>query len=492
MKKTAFLSLLLFATLKSLMAQSAVDKGFKAINRDVIQAQVTFLSSDWFEGREAATPGAAMAADYLASIYKQMGIRPAGDDSTYFQKVPLVIFESPAKPTLSVEKNGLTVRFKPGQEFSAAQTTMGYKASGKIVWIGYGTTIQQKNKELTGKVVLRLVGQPRDGKLQPKELEELKNKNIANSGVAAILEYNPDDPYLDKNFRPTAQKAAQSEKAVSAIYSRRYILPGEEGNNIPVIKISKTVLNQLMDDSDRQIKSFIDNNIQPQVNGLVETGARVTADYKSCRNVVAVIEGSELPNEIIVVGGHYDHLGANNGFIWNGADDNASGAIGIATIAAAFKATGVTPKRTVIFANWTAEERGLLGSRYFVNNFGNIRNVKYYHNYDMIGRSYDHKKSDMAVSMMFTDTWKAAGELTSRFNKEYNLGLNINLSPWDNPVGGSDNASFARLGIPIMWYHTRGNPDYHQPSDHAERIDWQKMESIIKNSFLTLWQLANE
>lgn len=487
--RLTIIAILLLATFK-IQAQQPVEKGLAVINKNTIQAQVGFLASDWFNGREAATEGAYMAADYLASIYQQMDIAPAGENNSYFQKVPLVIFQAPAKPLMYATNGGTTVRLKPGQEFSISPITMGYKISGKVAWMGYGT--EGKAKSMTEKVAIRVAGQPEGSNIDAKELELQKSKFLAESGAIAVLEYDPADPYMMKNFKSGIAKGGKAENPTSEIYSRRYLLPGEEKSEIPVIKISKTVLQQLMTDVDNQINNFVAKNSTPKVEGSIEISARIAADYKYCRNVVAIIEGSEYPDEIIVVGGHYDHLGASNGLIWNGADDNASGAIGTATIAAAFMATGVQPKRTIIFANWTAEERGLLGSRYFVANYDKIGKVKYYHNYDMIGRSYDHKKSDMAVSMMYTDTWKQAGELTTKFNHDYKLGLNINLSAWDNPVSGSDNGSFAKVGIPIMWYHTGGHPEYHQPGDHAEKIDWQKMESIIKNSFLTLWELANE
>jgi Zn-dependent M28 family amino/carboxypeptidase len=161
-------------------------------------------------------------------------------------------------------------------------------------------------------------------------------------------------------------------------------------------------------------------------------------------------------------------------------------------IAKAFVATGVTPKRTVIFANWTAEERGLLGSRYFVDTFKEMDAVQYYHNFDMIGRSHNYNKPDSAVTLMYTKSWKQAEELCAKNNVEFNLGLKIHYSAWDNPTSGSDNASFARKNIPIMWFHTGGHESYHMPGDHSEKIDWQKYEAIVRTSFLTLWDLANE
>ncbi len=492
-KITFPITLIIFIGTQCLLAQTPIDKGLAVINKNNLQSRVAFLSADWFEGRETTTPGAYMAADYLASLYQMASVAPAGKDSTYFQQVPMAIFGQSKQTELRIITSGSTRIFNQDRDIKVMASPVSYSIMAAVVWAGYG--LDELNKKHAGKIIVRLLGLPGNASKEQKalnlmQLQTEKNKKALQSGVVAILEYDVDKPY--SAIEAPLSPSHNPEKPVSAIYSRRYLLEEEVKTEIPVIKISKAVLQQLVANPDESLSEYFAKGVVPEIsaNAAFETTSDI--NYKSCRNVVARIEGSEHPEEIIVVGAHYDHLGSNQGFIWNGADDNASGAIGVTVIAEAFKATGIQPKRTVVFANWTAEERGLLGSRYFVNHFVKPERIIYYHNYDMIGRSVDAKKTDMAVSLLFTDTWTKAGALSTQFNKQYSLGLNIQLSPWDKPTGGSDNASFALRGIPIMWYHTGGHANYHMPDDHAEYIDWQKLEAIVKNSFLTLWELANE
>ena len=185
-------------------------------------------------------------------------------------------------------------------------------------------------------------------------------------------------------------------------------------------------------------------------------------------NVLGIIPGKNV-NEYAIVGAHFDHLGIDPALdgdqIYNGADDNASGVSAVLQIAKAFIASGKKPERNIIFAFWDGEEKGLLGSKFFVQTCPFISQVKGYLNFDMIGRN----------------------------NKpQHPMRLEPDYRPWDNPIGGSDNGSFAKAGVPIIWYHTDGHPDYHQPSDHADRLNWEKIVEITRASFLNAWNLANE
>jgi Zn-dependent M28 family amino/carboxypeptidase len=206
------------------------------------------------------------------------------------------------------------------------------------------------------------------------------------------------------------------------------------------------------------------------------------------------IEGKN-PNEYVIIGAHYDHLGfdpmLDGDRVYNGADDNASGVSAVLQVAKAFLATGVQPERTVIFAFWDGEEKGLLGSKYFVQTFSEMDKVKGYLNYDMIGRNKDESKP-MHVVYFYTEAHPVFGDWLKNDIKKYGLNLTPDYRPWDKPVGGSDNASFALLDIPVIWYHTDGHPDYHMPSDHVEKINWNKIVDITKASFLNMWNLANE
>lgn len=214
----------------------------------------------------------------------------------------------------------------------------------------------------------------------------------------------------------------------------------------------------------------------------------------SMRNILGKIEGKN-PNEFVIIGAHYDHLGFDpmleGDQIYNGADDNASGVSAVLQVAKAFLASGEQPERTVIFAFWDGEEKGLLGSEYFVQNCSFLKDIKGYLNYDMIGRNSNEAVPEQ-VDYFYTEANKAFGDWLKNDIKKYNLNLKPIYHAWDKPVGGSDNGTFAKRDIPIIWYHTNGHPDYHMPSDHVEKINWDKIVDITKASFLNMWNLANE
>ena len=211
------------------------------------------------------------------------------------------------------------------------------------------------------------------------------------------------------------------------------------------------------------------------------------------RNVLAKIEGKNK-NEFVIIGAHYDHIGydpmLDGDQIYNGADDNASGVSAVLQIVRSFLASGQQPERTVIFAFWDGEEKGLLGSKYFAQTFPQINQVKGYLNFDMIGRNNDESRP-WHVVYFFTKSKPAFGEWLKKDIEHYHLNLQPDYRAWDNPVGGSDNGTFAKLGIPIMWYHTDWHPDYHLPGDEAPKINWDKLVEITKTSFLGLWKMAN-
>lgn len=211
-------------------------------------------------------------------------------------------------------------------------------------------------------------------------------------------------------------------------------------------------------------------------------------------NVLGMIRG-ENADEYVIVGAHYDHLGYDPDLvgdqIYNGADDNASGVSAVMQIAKAFVESGQKPKRNVIFAFWDGEELGLLGSKYFTQTSPFIKQIKGYLNFDMIGRNCDESNPDN-VAYFYTEANPKFGQWLKNDIVKYNLKLAPDYRPWDRPIGGSDNGSFARYDIPIIWYHTNGHPDYHKPSDHSDKINWSKVVDITKASFLNMWNLANE
>ena len=241
--------------------------------------------------------------------------------------------------------------------------------------------------------------------------------------------------------------------------------------------------------------------IQRQKKGRLEVHPDSIAKLKqevhqklSMRNVLGMIPGKNT-KEYVIVGAHFDHLGIDPALdgdqIYNGADDNASGVSAVLQIARAFVASGQQPERNVIFAFWDGEEKGLLGSKYFVQTCPFVSQIKGYLNFDMIGRN-NKPEQPKHVVYFYTAAHPAFGDWLKEDIKKYSLQLEPDYRAWDNPVGGSDDGTFAKAGIPIIWYHTDGHPDYHQPSDHADRLNWDKIVEITKASFLNMWKMANE
>ena len=209
-------------------------------------------------------------------------------------------------------------------------------------------------------------------------------------------------------------------------------------------------------------------------------------------NVMCVLPGKKS-DELVVVGAHLDHEGmyadVAGDNIYNGADDNASGVSAVLQIMKAFTVSGAQPERTIVFAFWDGEEQGLLGSRYFTQNYDHMERVKGYLNFDMVGSGTDSKY----LMYFFTASHPALGEWLKSDMAAYGF---TTFAPdyrsWDNPIGGSDQSSFHLKGVPIVWYHTGGQPHYNQPSDEAQTINYPKLTDITRASYLTTWHLANE
>ena len=210
------------------------------------------------------------------------------------------------------------------------------------------------------------------------------------------------------------------------------------------------------------------------------------------KNILACIPGKG-PG-YVVVGAHYDHLGIDTTLVgdqcYNGADDNASGVSAVLQLARAMKKSKLQPERTVIFALWDAEEKGFLGSRFFVKRTPFLSEISAYMNFDMVGRAPVEKCCNL--SYIYSSANPAFGEWLQADVEEYQLDLMPDYKASKNLLGGSDNSPFARKGVPIVWYHTEGHPDYHRPSDTADKVNYEKLLEITRAAYLCLWRLANE
>jgi hypothetical protein len=204
------------------------------------------------------------------------------------------------------------------------------------------------------------------------------------------------------------------------------------------------------------------------------------------RNVVGMVEGSDetLKSEFVVLGAHYDHLGLRRkGQFWPGADDNASGTAAVCELAEAFGKGGQRPKRSIIFALFGAEERGLFGSKHFTDKPPvPIEKIVAMINLDMIGRN---KPGEVSILGAATST-DLEGHLAAAAKS---IKLKLKYEPPDD-FAGSDHYYFYEKGIPVLFLHSGLHNDYHKQSDKAEKIDYAKIQVTAQLTFLTAWNVA--
>lgn len=217
-------------------------------------------------------------------------------------------------------------------------------------------------------------------------------------------------------------------------------------------------------------------------------------------NILAFIEGTEKPEEIIVVSAHYDHVGTKNGVVYNGADDDGSGTVAVMQIAKAFqkaKKKGNGPKRSILFLHVTGEEHGLFGSEYYSDNpVFPLENTVADLNIDMIGRDDAENKGKNYVyvigSEMLSSELKKINEAANK--KTNNLELNYKYDDPKDPQRlyyRSDHYNFAKHGIPVAFFFDGIHEDYHQPTDDVEKIDFNLLQKRAQLVFATAWELAN-
>ncbi len=217
-------------------------------------------------------------------------------------------------------------------------------------------------------------------------------------------------------------------------------------------------------------------------------------------NILAFIEGTEKPEEIIVISAHYDHVGTNNGVIYNGADDDGSGTVAVMEIAEAFqqaKKSGKGPKRSILFLHVTGEEHGLLGSKYYSENpVFDLKNTVVNLNIDMIGRSDKENEGKNYVYVIGSDMLSTElKKINVAANKAtQNLELNYKYDDPNDPMRlyyRSDHYNFAKHGIPVAFFFDGIHEDYHQPTDDPEKIDYPLLQKRAQLVFATAWELAN-
>jgi hypothetical protein len=488
-------------------------------------------------------------------------------ERTYFQDFAMrETTDAQTDITIEVNKGGAVKSrtFQGGLDFGGGFGGMGGGDQGTltapVVFAGYGISEpsvgfdELKGLNLKGKIVLVLTDAPgRDNPLAPlQKTKELKDKyfparpqgdmmmmmrggpqrfnkltEIAKLGPAAIIQVSSTGNDAAVFNALSLVRKPSDERPIINKPRRRLSLAGVAGGEMggrgpSATTITQEMANLLLEGTGQTIddlKKKIDSTNKPasmDIPGAKMTIA-TTAKVSLVRgtNVIGVIEGSDpkLKDEYFVVGAHYDHLGAWDGYVWNGADDNGSGSVGVLNIAKAMAASPVKPKRSIVFALWTGEEEGLLGSRYYAFNpeFPIEKTVGYL-NYDMISRPYDDEtlartmrmynvagaeeivkkvRAPWFVSVNLTEGTPFA-DIAREMNQYVGLDLAFRFNALGVGSGGSDQASFAAVKVPFIYYMAAMTSDYHQPSDSVEKVSGELIAKISQHGFLTVYAFADK
>ena len=252
------------------------------------------------------------------------------------------------------------------------------------------------------------------------------------------------------------------------------------------------------------LREFYQNRNIKAAQGTTDYFQSMELDIKGTpvqtENVVAIIEGSTLPEEYIVISSHLDHEGIKNGEIYNGADDDGSGSVALLEIAEAFQAAveaGNGPKRSIIFLHVSGEEKGLLGSRYYTDNpLYPLANTVANLNIDMVGRTDPKRESDNYIYLIGSDRLSTElHQVSEAANKAtVNLTLDYTYNAEDDPnrfYFRSDHYNFAKNNIPVIFYFNGTHADYHKPTDTVEKIRFDLLAQRAQLVFYTAWELAN-
>lgn len=492
------------------------------ISAELANKHLSILASDAFEGRETGKPGADKAAHYIADEFKAIGLQPIVNGSYFFD---VAVVQNDFKiNSFTVNRNSLT----SGKDFFAFAGTGTKRISVKdIVFIGYGIGADNyddlKGINLTGKVVMYIAnGEPtKDGISKITGTATPSDWTAARSRKrqAYILSKNP-ALMLAVTVSPAGAGMMGAGAGRGAGMQQRE-LPMTLKKDSPAAPITITLpqatADMLLKGTGKTIgdlKAAIDQSGAPQSQAVATD---LTVDYATREipvkavDVLGFLPGSDpkLKDEVLVISGHYDHIGLvrdpnATDKVNNGADDDGSGTTGVLTIAKAFaqaKKDGKGPRRSILFLGNVGEEKGLLGSEYYTDHpviplERTIADL----NIDMIGRVGEEYigKADSAnyvyvigSSMLSTDLHKAGDNANNLYTK-----MKLDYK-YDDPADPnrfyyrSDHYNFAKHNVPIIFYFNGVHADYHRPGDEVSKINFPLLAKRAQLVFYTAWDLVN-
>ncbi len=496
----------------------------QSISKDNAYKHLSVLASDEYEGRETGKKGAWMAADYIRTQFKNLGLT-APVNGSYFQPVGMA--------TYSLSQTVLTINGTPMEslkDFVIQPNNVTLKGftfnASEVLFAGYGLNKGDYNdyagQQVSGKVVMIFAaGDPTQKGAAPAATDrtamrkamaerQAKISYLMDNGAAGIIVV---DPTLDNITPEMKARLAGSDQVVLLKAANVERMQNQKSPN--VVSVNTATANQILKASGSTVEA-----LQQQITAAgkpaskmvkvdVSASAMKQENKVRAENVLGYLEGSDpkLKSEVLVVSAHYDHEGmttSGTDKVFNGADDDGSGTTGVIMMAEAFakaKKAGKGPKRSILFLAVVGEEKGLLGSDWYSENpIFPLKNTIANLNIDMIGRTGTEyqTKADSTNYIYVIGSDKLSTELrqiSEATNKTYTK-LHLDYK-FDDPNDTeriyyrSDHYDFAKHGIPIIFYFNGVHEDYHKPSDEIGKINFPLLAKRAQLAYYTAWELAN-
>jgi len=466
---------------------------------------LSYLSSDIMRGRDTPSPELEQAADYLEGAFKGMGLQPI--NGLYSQTYNLERIDLALPAIITLTRGRDTLRCAARTDFIPfEQTGEGTINDAPVVFAGYGITANEYGYDdyaglnVKGSIVLLLRGEPDNtdsARFMGKKLTKYawltdKMKVARMNGAVGVLVVDalrtPRKPFVSGYSWPSLFPAIA--RAV------RPVQLTDTTAKLPAIHIGERIVAFLLDSITNvvSITRAIDSTLQPRSFMIddVRLSCYIALDREevSVRNVVGMLPGTEHPDEYVVMGAHYDHVGvgkpnAQGDSIYNGADDNGSGTASILLAAQALCSSVQKPSRSIVFVAFSAEEKGLLGSKAYVRAPPlPLDKCVAMVNIDMIGRCENNKLS-IGGNNRCPDLMKINEQENAASGRPFNLAYDI-----DQYFFRSDQASFAMKRIPVIFYFTGEHADYHKPGDEISKINMPDLVAITRLATHFVWRTA--
>jgi hypothetical protein len=459
------------------LAQTSNASNFASfIQAKDLKHHLEVLAHDSLEGRETGKAGQKKAAAFLVDYFKSIGCQMAPGMTSYEQTFKVI----ETTPGGSLTLSGKSIQYK--QDF------IYYGCKSKTILTNLPVFTENQLDLVKGQkcyVALSLKGN--DIRAQVSALKSRLPKEVVG---LVLLAKNYDTLYSYLEHYTTGKHMRLSDQDVS--------------KEFPIFFVRATATTELLSKSMRYLTGKgkapkkVNNTPVFQLNAVMNEHEQ---ELEST-NILAYIPGSDpvLSKEVIVITAHYDHIGVENGVVFNGADDDGTGTASLMSLAKAFMEaykSGNGPKRSILIMPVSGEEKGLLGSSYYTAHpIIPLNKIVADLNIDMIGRNdIAHDKDTNYVYIIGSNMISNdLHDINEKMNKQYtNITLDYKFNSLNDPnqfYYRSDHYNFAKNGIPVIFYFSGVHEDYHQPTDDVEKIIFSKVERIARLVFYTAWELG--